>query len=67
MKKVYEDANKALEEKYGLEEIAVVEEAAALLKEHGKHIPTFDLTKPGSALPKGYYFPGDDDLYQRGK
>lgn len=63
MKDIYEDANKALEEKYGLEEIASVEEAIALLKEHAKHVPTFDLTKPGSALPKGYYFPGDDDLY----
>ncbi len=63
MENIYENANKALEEKYGLEEIAAVEEAIALLKEHAKHVPTFDLTKPGSALPKGYYFPGDDDLY----
>ncbi len=62
MEKIYEDANKALEERYGLEEIAMREEAIALLKEHAKHVPTFDLTKPGSALPARMYHPEDDDL-----
>ena len=62
MKTVYETANEALEEKYGLEEAAAVEEAIALLKEHAKHVPCFDLTKPGAALPARMYHPEDDDL-----